>query len=78
MPPTRNIHSLFWEIGINMGNAETIPETAIPPAKVATNAGNAQQMSVLDDVKRDKMAKALFFMGIFCHFKLLGQLAIRI
>ena len=61
-----------------MGNAETIPETAIPPAKVATNAGNAQQMRVLDDVKSDRMAKVLFFMGILPHFKLLGQLAIRI
>ena len=59
-----------------MGNAETIPDTAIPPAKVATNAGNAQQMSVLDDVKSYRMAKVLFFMGIFRHFKLLGRLAI--
>ena len=43
-----------------MGKADTIPETAIPPARVATNAGNAQQMSVLDDVKRDSIAKVLF------------------
>jgi hypothetical protein len=35
-------------------------------------------MSVLDDVKSDRMAKVLFFMGILPHFKLLGQLAIRI
>jgi hypothetical protein len=53
-PDTENVHSLCRESVTSHGKDERIDATDAPSPNRTSNAGSAQQSSVLTDVKREK------------------------